>query len=347
MKQRYEVAGQKSELYYGQTFSQVLQQFHVHAPVIVFTTPQHYERFSERFVRFYSEQTVDFYILPKALYSNTITQLEEVTKFLATFSQEELVWIAFGSESVVSLVGFLSAHVPHRITLYSLHDTIQSFVSALAPVKEIMVTQHHVALRTSVLPQKIAYLALDQTKSHAMKMIDLSILILNSFSSDQVSYEALYRTYPTTTQLETVAMTSFIEPLIVNAKHHIQQLQRYGRVFEAAFYDVELSHLFSANMKRFLGIFFQLLWDLINQKHYARCDQFIQWLKVLGYPVVLPQTFNVADYLLHVRQYLQQKTTIVRLIDGRLEETCVPNPDDLEQVVLYYDKAVKGETIDE
>lgn len=349
MEVEYSVQTWQAKVYYGQTLQELTKKIPVDHQLIVFTTPKLYEKFADRITTWYNTQTVSFYIMPQALYQNNLEELSQIIYFLRQFDTKlPMVWIAFGSESVVSLISFLSVHGEYEVQLYSVHHTIQSFVTALFPTKEI-VAKAQVSLHTETIPKRIGYVQLNQQYSTAERMIDLAILIKYGYLTNRELLEHIFQTYQTPEQLATIPMTPFIDHVVLATSHHAKHVQQYERLFERAFYTIDGGHLLSANMKRFLGLFFHLVWDLLNLDEQEMCHRLFQWFQQLGYPVYLPKGLVLADYFIQVEDDLKQQNQLIRMTAiGQVASVSIDVTNSkLADILDYYQQEVKGAHEDE
>ncbi len=343
MELNYQVDDFHATIYYGQTLSELRKQLPVHDQLIIFTTPKLYERFAEKMTQWYDDR-LTFYIIPQALYRNNLEEMTQIVNFLTPFNmQKKMVWIAFGSESVVSLSSFLSIHSQYQITLYTIHHTLQSFVAALYPQKELVMRQNEVVLHTQMVPKRIGYVQLDFVYTVAERMIDLAIGLKYGCLVDRDLLMHLMKTYHTSDQFETIPMTPFLDTIVLKTSEHARALQTYERVFERAFYQTEQGHLLSANMKRFLGVFFHILWDLLELNEYELSNALFLWLKKLGYPVNLPISFSFADYLIQVKTLLAKESVVWRLESvGTLHQVKIETAlNQFDALFEYYQQELK------
>lgn len=303
MEIRYKQANQHTTIHYGETFYQTFAKEQFKGQHLIFFTNQKwYDQLVMLISDYFVETEIDWYIFSNQLYCQTITELPTVLNFLAKFDQsKEYVFIALGNEGVVSFTSFLHKHTLLPNDFLVITYTIQSFAHTLTGEFTLIQAPITDCLKWSDLPQTIYYFDQGLGKTLATQMIDLASLLLLSAVAEPRFLVQLMQAFPNQKQLQKRSLVSYIDRIIDGYEKMSTILKHDIIFFEQAFYHVANGHLLSAQMKRFLAIFFYLIWQLLQNDKRTQAAQLVNWLHELGYPVQLPHQIVLADYLTQVQ----------------------------------------------
>lgn len=303
MEIRYKQANQHTTIHYGETFYQSFSKEQFRGKQLIFFTNQKwYDQFVTLISDYFVETDIDWYIFSNQLYCQTITELPTVLQFLAKFDQtKEYVFIALGNEGVVSFTSFLHKHTLLPNDWIVITYTIQSLVHSLTGEFTLIQAPITDCLKWSDVPQAIYYFDQGSGKTLATQMIDLASLILLSAVAEPPFLGQLMQTFSNQKQLQKHSFVSYIDRVVDGYEKMSTILKHDIIFFEQAFYTIANGHLLSAQMKRFLAIFFYLIWQLLQNDKRTQAAELVRWLHKLGYPVPLPRQIILADYLIQVQ----------------------------------------------
>jgi len=133
---------------------------------------------------------------------------------------------------------------------------------------------------------------------------------------------------------------AFVEHMAGLYETQALTINSYGTIFEKAFYLTENGHLLSAYMKRFLGLLLQLFWNLEINNSIFRIENFMIWLKKLGYPIELPERLLISEYLENVLTLQEnQKLTVLSDI-GETGAPCFADEKTMIRAMERYQKII-------
>jgi len=309
--------------------------------VIILTNQRYYEQFFEKVQRAFSHNNIDWYICRNQLYCNHLEELTEFLQYLSRFSRtSEYLFIAFGNEGVIQLTGFLQQTSLFAAKYWVIATSLRSFFCALSEDCTICKEPYNELLHQKNLPE---HLFLDQSivqKQVDGKLVDLQLLIKTGLVSDYSFLQGLFKSFPTKKQLQRTSFIAFVEKAVQLHQQHAPIIASYGTIFEKAFYLTENGHLLSAHMKQFLGLLLQLFWNLELNNSTFQIKNFMLWLKKLGYPLELPRTLLVGEYLEQVLS-LQEEDHMRVLSDiGKIGNTQEADEKTVINAIERYQKII-------
>lgn len=304
----YEKSPFTSRIIYGETFASTLPSLAFEKRhLIIITNQRYYDLFSEKINQLLGKSpNIDWYICPNYTNVNTLEELNSLIDYLSSFPQEDYVFIAFGNEGVVSLTSFIQCHAVFTSEFWVLPVSIRSFAQSLTKTTAILSAHQQPVLQTQNMPKLIMY---DQTLTHEQtngKMIDLLIFVVCGILCDRQFLKDLYFNYPDRKNLMSKPFTGMIDAMLKFYQEQGETIESYGTVFERAFYSVASGQVLSSSMKRFLGILFQLLWNVQEGGLSFNYRNLLLWFKQLGYPLGLPSNFMISDYVESVMKVLKK-----------------------------------------
>ncbi len=308
MQLEYVKNNRQTTIVYGEILSTSIEpQMFAGKHVIVLTNQRYYDRFFEKIQRIFSSQPIDWYVCSNLIYGNHVQEFMDVLQFLGNFSPtKDYLFLAFGNEGVIQLTGFLQRTTILSGNFWVLPVSLRAFASALLEDRFICKQPADVLLREKNLPEKIF---LDQTIVAGQvdgKLVDLQVFIRAGLVCDYRFLQTLFKNFPTQKQLQSTSFTAFVEQLTELYHASAAEIEQFGKIFEEAFYLTANGHLLSENMKRFLGMLLHLFWNLEIIATSFHLENFMIWLKQLGFPILFPEQISVAEYLQHVI-HLQKK----------------------------------------
>lgn len=282
--------------------------------LIILTNQRYYDHFFEKIQGVFREAPIDWYICRNQLYANTLDEWMSLLDYLEKFStKKEYLLIAIGNAGVVELAGFLQKVSLLRSTFWVIPISFQSYAQSLVPERTICRQPSLAILRQMNLPEKIF---LDQTMLSPQRegrLIDLQVFIRTAVVCDYPLLQRLFREYPNQKQLQVTNFTALIEELTDYYQTSSNTIESYGKVFEEAFYLTTNSHFLSENMKRFLGFLMHFFWNELEEAWDFKSENFLIWLKHLGFPVFFPEQISMAEYFVNVMNLVGQGGTLVTL----------------------------------
>ncbi len=93
-------------------------------------------------------------------------------------------------------------------------------------------------------------------------------------------------------------------------------------------------------MKRFLGLLLQLFWNLEINDSTFRVENFMVWLKKLGYPIELPEQLSISEYLENVLTLQEDQKLSVLSEIGETGASCFANEKTMIRAVERYQKII-------
>lgn len=309
--------------------------------VIILTNQRYYDQFFQKIQQAFPHSFIDWYICRNQLYCNHLEELTEFLQFLGGFPQSnEYLFVAFGNEGVVQLTGFLQKTVLHSGEFWVIPTSLRSFFSALAENCTICKEPYNELLQQKNLPE---YIFLDQSivqKQADGKLIDLQMFLQAGLVSDYSFLQLLFKNFPTKKQLQTSSFIAFIEHAVQLYESNAPAITSYGTTFEKAFYLTENGHLLSAHMKRFLGLLLHLFWNLAINGSAFQIENFMIWLKTLGYPIELPEQLLIGEYLENVLTLQEGRKLLVLSEIGKIGESQAADEKTVIKAINHYQKII-------
>ncbi|MEK2534303.1 hypothetical protein WN873_01770 [Tetragenococcus halophilus] len=309
--------------------------------VIILTNQRYYDQFFQKIQQAFPTNDIDWYIARNQLYCNHLEEMTEFLQFLGRFpSSERYLFIAFGNEGVVQLTGFLQRTVMLSGEFWVIPPSFRSFFSALVENKMICKAPYNELLQQKNLP---THIFLDQTiiqKQNDGKLVDLQMFIQAGLVSDYAFLHQLFKNFPSQKQLHTASFMAFVEHMTRLYETQALAITSYGTIYEKAFYLTENGHLLSAYMKRFLGLLLQLFWNLEINDSTFRVENFMVWLKKLGYPIELPERLSISEYLENVLTLQENQKLSVLSEIGETGASCFADEKTMIRAVERYQKII-------
>ncbi|MEK2447013.1 hypothetical protein WN869_08550 [Tetragenococcus halophilus] len=187
------------------------------------------------------------------------------------------------------------------------------------------------------------HIFLDQTiiqKQNDGKLVDLQMFIQAGLVSDYAFLHQLFKNFPSQKQLHTASFMAFVEHMTRLYETQALAITSYGTIYEKAFYLTENGHLLSAYMKRFLGLLLQLFWNLEINDSTFRVENFMVWLKKLGYPIELPERLSISEYLENVLTLQENQKLSVLSEIGETGASCFADEKTMIRAVERYQKII-------
>ncbi|MDN6640350.1 MAG: hypothetical protein L0L10_06165 [Tetragenococcus sp.] len=316
MRLTYQRSGLMTQMTYGKPLARSIGELlQDDRHVIILTNQRYYDQFFEKIQQAFPHNVIDWYICRNQLYCNHLEELTAFLQFLGKFPRsKQYLFVAFGNEGVVQLTGFIQKTALLTGEFWVIATSLRSFFSALEENCTICKEPYNELLQQKNLP---AHIFLDQSivqKQVDGKLVDLQILIQTALVSDYEFLQLLFKNFPSQKQLQTSSFIAFVEHAVQLYESNASAITSYGATFEKAFYLTENGHLLSAHMKRFLGLLLQLFWNLELNDSTFQIENFMTWLKRLGFPIELPEQLLVGEYLEQVIA-LQEKNKLLVLTD--------------------------------
>ncbi|GAA3024395.1 hypothetical protein [Tetragenococcus solitarius] len=343
MQFTYQRQDLNTQITYGELLKKSIEQLLTTTDrhVIVLTNQRYYDQFFQKIQQAFCHHVVDWYIARNQLYCNHLEEMTEFLQFLGKFSPtEKYVFVAFGNEGVVQLTGFLQKTVLLSGEFWVIPTSLRSFFSALSENRTICNKPYKDLLQQRNLP---SYIFLDQSivfKQSDGKLIDLQMFIQAALVGDYSFLQRLFKNFPTKKQLQTTSFIAFIKEVTQLYESYALSITNYGSIFEKAFYLTENGHVLSSYMKRFLGMLLQLFWNLELNDSSFQIDNFMSWLKRLGYPIEFPKQLLIGEYLENVLRLQGENKLVVLSKIGKIGKSQSADEKTMIKAIDHYQKII-------
>ncbi len=310
-------AQQETVILYGETLASVLREQKVVAEqVIIFTNQRYYDRFYEKLTRLFLPKAVSWYICTNQVYCNNFTEFTHGMDFLGHYpKQSRVLIVGFGNEGIMALSSFIHATAVLNTALWLIPVSLRGLAKS---VKERAIVVRKPDIPMLENPNAPGYVIYDQTiadKQQEGKIVDFLLLIRCGIVSDPQFIKALYRSYPDQSSMMKQSFAAYTDKVIELYQQQGAYLEEFGQLFTEALYQTENGHLLSDTMK----IFYRL-----------------------GYPVALPESFLISDYLTHVLDLQKKEKKLLFLSKvGTIGGRVAVNEEDLVQTLTSYEQLIK------
>lgn len=339
----FSMVNQTTTISYGETLSSLLKPLAIREPILFLTNQRYYDLFSEKMNQFFADQAnIDWYICTNSAQCNNLTELAHLLDYVKRFPENQrLIVIGFGNEGIMELASFFQKHTILSTKFWLIPVSARSFGGALTNKRSILQSPYQAVLETENLPERIFF---DQTISDRQvegKQIDFLTFVVCGLICDYGFLQNLYKNYSTQQKLHNVPFAGMLEEMIHFYQEEAENLATYGKLFEQAFYLTENGHLLSASMKKFLGLLFQLVWNIERNEISFQLKNFFIWLKHLGYPIDWLEQLSEAEYLENVL-ILAEKSKKILVLEkiGIIEGYHSPNENELLKMMTRYQRIV-------
>lgn len=317
----------------------VPKDFGAGSHVIILTNQKYYDRSFEKITQLFQHSLdIDWYICRNQLYSNNMQEFQAILAFLERFPRnQKYLFCSYGNEGVTALTGFLDQVSLFDSSYCCLSVSLRSLMKALVARQEIVARDGRGVLQVANLPTAIFF---DQTLTAAQgdgKLVDFLLLIRCGLVCDQSFLQGLFQNFPEAQQVFSRSFVSLVPQLASFYQERQESIESYGKLFELAFYETAQGHLLSANMKRFWGILFHLLWNHHSVPLDLDMVKFCRWLQRVGLPLTLPKDFSFTEYgiaVLKVAKDLPPAEIYHKI--GQLRETRYPTNEELVNLTDTY-----------
>lgn len=308
--------------------------------VIVLVNQRYYDRFFEKITRAFAPIEVNWYICTNQLFCNNLSEFMDVMDFLSKFSRERnYLIVGFGNEGIMSLTGFVQKTTVLSADYWLLPVSVRSFTKGLSERVEIVKKPNLKLLEECNLPERIIF---DQTISEQQKegkLVDFIVFLRCGLLKDHEFLRMLFRNYPSKKQLMHRSFSAMTSQLLGFYQTSSEEIEAYGTVFTQGFYAIEQGHLLSDEMKRFLGLLFHFIWNVVSGKLDFQLENFFIWLDYLGLPVVLDEAISISDYLNQVFILQKHEKKMLFLTEiGRMGVSRYATEEELVEVLQAYQK---------
>lgn len=333
-----------TQVVYGETVASMMRVKDMQNKQIFFCGNQrYYDLYAEKLRQFIpATSSHEWFITPNHRYCNTMENFQDLIGFLDRFSrQSETLFIGIGNEGVIELLGFTHHVSNFKAELLFLPVSLRSFAQSLTFVDQIVSNKTLTTImEVEEIPKRILFdhtLADQQTIG---KMVDLLTLIRCGIVCDYSFLQNLYVNFSTREALLQQSFSAFSETLINYYQTHSDQLLRFGKTFEKAFFQTENGSLLSNSMKTMFGLLFEFLWNLTVSDLHFNFKNFMIWLVRLGFPIMLPENISLADYGQQVIE-LAHESPLAQLTQiGKIGSERIPTQKELLQTFEVYQKIV-------
>ncbi|OTN77051.1 hypothetical protein A5886_002131 [Enterococcus sp. 8G7_MSG3316] len=335
---------QETAILYGETLASVLRAQEIAAEqVIIFTNQRYYDRFYEKLTRLFLPKTVSWYICTNQVYCNNFTEFTRGMDFLGNFpKQSQLLIVGFGNEGIMALSSFIHATAILNTQLWLIPVSLRGLAKSVKD-QAIVVRKPDIPMLGN--PNTPRYVIYDQTiadKQQEGKIVDFLLLIRCGVVGDADFIKELYRRYPNRSVMMKQSFAAYTDKVIQLYQQQGNQLEEFGQLFTDAFYTTDNGHLLSDTMKMFYGFLFHFIWTVQQQQLTVDLDQFGQWLYHLGYPVALPESFSISDYLANVLDLQKKEKNLLFLSKvGTIGGRVAVNEEDLVKTLMSYEQLIK------
>lgn len=337
-------AQQETVILYGETLASVLREQKVVAEqVIIFTNQRYYDRFYEKLTRLFLPNSVSWYICTNQVYCNNFTEFTHGMDFLGHYpKQSRVLIVGFGNEGIMALSSFIHATAVLNTALWLIPVSLRGLAKS---VKERAIVVRKPDIPMLENPNAPGYVIYDQTiadKQQEGKIVDFLLLIRCGVVGDPQFIKALYRSYPDQSSMMKQSFAAYTDKVIELYQQQGAYLEEFGQLFTEALYQTENGHLLSDTMKIFYGFLFHFIWTVNQQQLTVDLVQFGQWLYRLGYPVALPESFSISDYLTHVLDLQKKEKKLLFLSKvGTIGGRVAVNEEDLVKTLTSYEQLIK------
>ena len=249
--------------------------------------------------------------------------------------------MGIGNEGVIELLGFTHHVANFQAELCFLPVSLRSFAQSLSFVDQIVSDKTLMTvMEIEEAPKSILFdhTLADQQKTG--KMVDLLTLIRCGIVCDYPFLQSLYVNFPTREALLQHSFSAFSETLINYYQENSQQLRRFGKTFEKAFFQTENGSLLSNSMKTMFGLLFELAWNVTASDLHFNFKNFMIWLVRLGFPIMMPEGISLADYGQQVIALAQEKPLAGLVQVGEVGMNKIPTQKELLRTFEVYQKIV-------
>lgn len=329
---------------YGETVASMMRKKDLKNKQILFCGNQrYYDLYAEKLRQFIPKSsTHEWFITPNNRYCNTMENFQELISFLDRFSrQKETIFMGIGNEGVIELLGFTHHVANFQAELCFLPVSLRSFAQSLSFVDQIVSDKTLMTvMEIEEAPKSILFdhTLADQQKTG--KMVDLLTLIRCGIVCDYPFLQSLYVNFPTREALLQHSFSAFSETLINYYQEDSQQLRRFGKTFEKAFFQTENGSLLSNSMKTMFGLLFELAWNVTASDLHFNFKNFMIWLVRLGFPIMMPEGISLADYGQQVIALAQEKPLAGLVQVGEVGMNKIPTQKELLRTFEAYQKIV-------
>lgn len=329
---------------YGETVASMMRKKDLKNKQILFCGNQrYYDLYAEKLRQFIPKSsTHEWFITPNNRYCNTMENFQELISFLDRFSrQKETIFMGIGNEGVIELLGFTHHVANFQAELCFLPVSLRSFAQSLSFVDQIVSDKTLMTvMEIEEAPKSILFdhTLADQQKTG--KMVDLLTLIRCGIVCDYPFLQSLYVNFPTREALLQHSFSAFSETLINYYQEDSQQLRRFGKTFEKAFFQTENGSLLSNSMKTMFGLLFELAWNVTASDLHFNFKNFMIWLVRLGFPIMMPEGISLADYGQQVIALAQEKPLAGLVQVGEVGVNKIPTQKELLRTFEAYQKIV-------
>ncbi|MDT2602278.1 hypothetical protein P7D85_21170 [Enterococcus hulanensis] len=329
---------------YGETVASMMRKKDLKNKQILFCGNQrYYDLYAEKLRQFIPKSsTHEWFITPNNRYCNTMENFQELISFLDRFSrQKETIFMGIGNEGVIELLGFTHHVANFQAELCFLPVSLRSFAQSLSFVDQIVSDKTLMTvMEIEEAPKSILFdhTLADQQKTG--KMVDLLTLIRCGIVCDYPFLQSLYVNFPTREALLQHSFSAFSETLINYYQENSQQLRRFGKTFEKAFFQTENGSLLSNSMKTMFGLLFELAWNVTASDLHFNFKNFMIWLVRLGFPIMMPEGISLADYGQQVIALAQEKPLTGLVQVGEVGMNKIPTQKELLRTFEVYQKIV-------
>lgn len=312
--------------------------------VIILTNQKYYDRSFEKITQLFQHSLdIDWYICRNQLYSNNMQEFQDILAFLERFPRNRnYLFCSYGNEGVTALTGFLDQVSLFNSSYCCFSVSLRSLMKALVTRQEIVGRDGRPVLQVANLPERIFF---DQTLTEAQgegKLVDFLLLIRCGLVCSQSFLQELFQNFPEAQQVTSRSFVSLVPQLATFYQEQQSAIESYGKLFEQAFYETSQGHLLSANMKRFWGILFHLLWNQQCLPLDLDMVKFWRWLQRVGLPLRLPAAFSFTEYGIAVLKVAKDlpPTEIYHKI-GQLAEKRYPTNEELMGLAETYQEIME------
>lgn len=335
---------QETTILYGETLASVLREQAIAAEqVIIFTNQRYYDRFYEKLTRLFMPKEVSWYIYTNQVYCNNFTEFTRGMEFLGNYpKQSQLLIVGFGNEGIMALSSFIHATAVLNTQLWLIPVSLRGLAKSVK-ARAIVVKKPDIPMLEN--PNRPSQVIYDQTiadKQQEGRIVDFLLLIRCGLVGDSHFIRELYRRYPDQSVMMKQSFAAYTDKVIELYQRQGDCLEEFGQLFTDAFYKTENGHLLSDTMKMFYGLLFHFIWTVNQQQLSVDLDQFGRWLYRLGYPVELPASFSVSDYLTHVLELQEKEKNLLFLSKvGTIGGRVAVNEADLVETLTSYEQLIK------
>ncbi|MFV0557033.1 MAG: hypothetical protein ACK5MW_00050 [Enterococcus sp.] len=306
--------------------------------LIVIANQRYYDRFFEKINQTLgTNQTIDWFITTNQTFCNNTDEFEQLLDYLEKLAtQKKFLFLAFGNEGVMQLVGFLQGVSIFEAEYWCLPISIRSLAKSLLAEQTIVNQQHQVRLKIKNSPQRILF---DQTfyeETSEGRLMDLYVLLRCGLVANRALLLNVYQTFPNHQSVLAKSFGALIESLLQEYQLVGREIDAFGLLFEQAFYQTTNGHLLSSKTKRFLGCFFHLYWSLIRKPLKISLPHFLIWLKQLGFDFQWPEQLSFSEYCQNVLNLTEGQTLAVVAEIGELVFEDAPTEKELLEMMRSY-----------